>query len=190
MILPLVVAMLGLSLGACGGGGSGGEAASPGSGAEDASVGTLTVQELVPLLTRAGVGSDGVGLDLTYAPPQFFDMTGLKRPPEMDARPTIAFMLQETVHEGELPSQPPETFIEFGRGDRIAPYSAEVTAEDPHHRTVRLLFPQPDGWSERGLGDRSTITLVVPWSDGTVSRANTFVWELPIDLGDGGSAEG
>jgi len=190
-ILALLAAVVVVAVGACGGGEDGAPAREGASSAAAERDGALTVQELVPLLTRYGVGPQGAAIDVTYAPPRFFDITGLKRPAEMDSRPTLAFILQQTVHDGELPVEPPQAFLEPGSGDLIAPYSAEITAEDPHHRTVRLLFPQPDGWDDSSAADSviDTLQVIVPGKDGTASVSNTFAWQLPIDL-DGDTNDG
>lgn len=181
-----LVATVAISAAACGGASEG---SSTGADSDEAGF-KLSARELVPLLTRYGVGSGQVGIDITYAPKEFFEITGLGLPPEFDSRPTLAFMMQENVHEGELPPQPASAFLEV-EGDRVPPYSAEVTADDPHHRTVRLLFPQPGGWS-LPAGDaagETTLRVVVPRSDGTASAGNTFEWRLPIDLGGAESEE-
>lgn len=155
-------------------------------GAENA-IGDLSVRDLIPLLTRHGVGPGESGIDLTYAPQVFFEVTGLAPPAEIGSRPTLAFILAQTIHEGDLPGDPPAVFLELENGERVPPYSAPVTAEDPHHRTVRLLFPQPDGWliSSRATGGGDTMRLVVPRHDGTVSGGGIFEWRLPIDFGGG-----
>ena len=185
LILGLLAAAV-IALSACGGGEGAVDAGDGATALAETEDEALTAQELIPLLTRNGVGPQGAQIDVTYAPPRFFDITGLKRPAEMDSRPTLAFILQQTVHDGDLPIEPPQVFLEPASGDPIAPYSAEVTAEDPHHRTVRLLFPQPDGWDESSAESSviDTLVVVVPREDGTASVGNTFAWQLPIDLGD------
>lgn len=179
--------------------GCGGSAEDTSAGASTASANTgavteaanasrdLSARDLIPLLTRYGVGPGESGIDLTYAPQAFFEITGLAPPAEMSSRPTLAFIMQETIHEGDLPSEPPPVFLELEGDDRVPPYSAQVTAEDPHHRTVRLLFPRPSGWltSSGATGSGDAMRLVVPLDDGTVSVGNTFEWRLPIDLGGG-----
>ena len=190
LILGLLAAAV-IALSACGGGegaANAGDGASALAGTEDDA---LTVQELVPLLTRYGVGPQGAQIDVTYAPPQFFDITGLRRPAEMDARPTLAFILQQTVHDGDLPNELPQVFLELDNGDQVAPYSAEITAEDLHHRSARLLFPQPDRWDNSSAASSviDTLRVVVPRKDGTVSTGSTYAWQLPIDLGDTNDGE-
>lgn len=157
-------------------------------GASDAakSVGvapSFSVRELMTVLTRSGVGPGQVTIDLTYAPPIFFEITGLQPPAEMSSRPTLAFMLQETIHEGPLSVEPPTVFMVLAAG-RVPPYDVKVTASDPHHRTTRLLFPDPFGSSASSgvSGDPHAVKLVVPLADGTVSGGNTFEWRLPSAL--------
>lgn len=157
---------------------------SPSSALQPTGAARPSVRDLVAAFTRSGVGPDQVGIDLTYAPPLFFEVTGLEPPAEASARPTLAFMLQETIHEGALPGGPPTVLLASETGARTAPYDIKVTASDPHHRTTRLLFPDPGEGSTtpQASGREHTLKLVVPFADGTVSAGNTFVWRLPIDL--------
>ena len=158
---------------------SAGQAAQPAVVAERPSV-----RDLMAALTRSGVGPDQVAIELTYAPPLFFEVTGLERPEEASARPTLAFMLQETVHDGAISKEPPTVLVVLDSGERARAYDIKVTAEDPHHRTTRLLFPGTgDGPAALEAPDPQTaLRLVVPFTDGTVSAGNTFVWQLPINL--------
>ncbi len=146
--------------------------------------GSPSLRDLMAALTRSGVGPDQVAIELTYAPPLFFDVTGLEPPEEASARPTLAFMLQETVHDGALSEEPPEVLLVLDSGARADAYDIEVTAEDPHHRTTRLLFADPSAGpaASQAPGFRQALRLEVPFADGTTSAGNTFKWELPINL--------
>lgn len=144
----------------------------------------LTARDLVPVLSRTGVGPNQVGITLIYAPPLFFDVTGLEVPSESTIRPTLIFILQEDIHEGAL-TAPPSVLLKLDAGETFAPYSATVTAEDPHHRTSLLLFP-----ARVNAVDAGAITLLVPWDNGEVSAANTFVWKLPLPVPGGDAANG
>lgn len=141
-----------------------------------------SVRDLMAALTRSGVGPDQVAIELTYAPPLFFEVTGLEAPAQASARPTLAFMLQETVHDGLLPDEPPVVLLVLDAGARGQPYDIKVTAADPHHRTTRLLFPDPGRASANPEASGGGLTLVAPFADGTVSAGNTFVWQPPIEL--------
>ncbi len=142
------------------------------------------IRDLMAALTRSGVGPNQVAIELTYASPLFFEVTGLAPPAETSSRPTLAFMLQETVHDGVLPNEPPAVFLVLETGAPVGPYDVKVTATDPHHRTTRLLFPDSaDGsTTSEKASQEHTLKLVVPFADGTVSAGNTFVWRLPIEL--------
>ena len=147
---------------------------------------TISPRELVPLLTRSGVGPDWTIIDVIYAPPLFFDATGIPVPDEMDAETTLAFILQETVHDGELPLEVAEAFLLLTDGTRLEPYEARVTADDDHHRVSRVLFTRPDDWPAVIEDDdgMSMLRVVVPQRDGSYSVANTFEWVVPIEIGD------
>jgi hypothetical protein len=148
---------------------------------------TVSPRDLVPLLTRNGVAPDLTIIDVIYAPPLFFEATGLPAPPEMDEQPTLAFMFQETIHDGELPLEVPPAFLLLPGGERIAPYDARVTTEDDHHRVSRLLYPAPDDWMEamRVEDGRSLLRLIVPRADGTFSPGNMLEWSVPIAVEEG-----
>ena len=190
LLSVLVSAVWGLS--GCGGGAdpasSNADAALPNNAAPALAVPAtqnLTVLDLVPLLTRYGVGPGESGIDLIYAPDMFFTVTGLAPPAEAQSQPSLVFILQETIHEGTLLDASPAVYMELAGGDRVSPYDAQVTAQDPHHRTTRLLFAPPAGWATAPLATESgeTLRLVVPLDDGTVSAGNSFQWRLPIDIG-------
>lgn len=146
--------------------------------------GRPSVRDLLAAFTRNGVGPNQVAIDITYAPPLFFEVTGLQEPSEMSARPTLAFMLEETIHDGTLPDEPPTVLLVLESGLRASPYNVRVTATDPHHRTTRLLFLDPaEGPADpMDPGIERILRLVVPYADGTVSTGNTFEWRLPIDV--------
>ena len=102
-VLALLAAAVVVALSACGGDG---DAASAGQGASIAAEGedgALTAQELIPLLTRHGVGPQGAQIDLTYAPPRFFGLTGLK-PPAAHTSHTARFTGMTGDGRGGLPA--------------------------------------------------------------------------------------
>jgi hypothetical protein len=144
---------------------------------------SLTVQELIPLLTRYGVGPNQIGLDVIYASQLFFDVTGIDAPDANDTRSTLLFIVEETIHDGDLAETPPAAFLVLEDGTRVAPNESELVTEDPHHRTSRVLFDRPDGWPEMPTDDAPlTVRLVVPMEDGAVTIANTFEWRLPLQM--------
>lgn len=149
---------------------------------------SISPRELVPMLTRTGVGPDLTIIDVIYAPRLFFDATGIPVPEEMDAQPTLAFILQETVHDGELPLERAQAYLQLPDGERLDPYEDEVTAEDDHHRVSRLLFAQPERWPDvfADASGEPVLRLVVPMRDGSVSVANTYEWSVPIEIETGG----
>ena len=145
---------------------------------------TMSPRELVPLLTRHGVAPDLTLIEVIYAPPFFFEATGLTQPLEMESQPTLAFLFQETVHDGELPPEVPEAFLLLPGDERIAPYDAGVTTEEEHHRVSRLLFSQPNEWPEaiKDEEGNAVLRLIVPRADGTYTVSNVFEWSVPIEV--------
>lgn len=177
-----------LVLVACGGGGASTEAGDAGRGSvaaatPDPAFANLTVQELIPILTRYGIGPNHIGVDLIYAPRLFFDVTGLERP-EGD-EPVLLFVLEESIHDGDLGKISPEptsTFLVLDDGSRVAPIETTMVTGDPHHRTSRVTFELPAGWTEKlAEGAPLVIRVVAPMEDGSVSIGNTFEWQLPLD---------
>lgn len=134
-----------------------------------------TLQEVLPVLGRSGVASQGVRVDVTYAPGLLFELTG-QDPPEA---PGLVFFLQESVHQGALPPAPPASEMRLEGGGTYGPLAVEVLQEDVHHRTSRLLFPVPAAGTRR-------VELVFPMEDGTVSSANRLRWLFPLELPGGG----
>ncbi len=182
-----IVAIVAIALSAYVGNGAGSAASRSRSGTDLAQPAQVaqrpSPRDLVTALTRSGVGPDQAAIDLTYAPPMFFEITELQPPAEMSERPTLAFMLEETIHDGALPSGPLAVLLVLDSGLRASPYDVRVTATDPHHRTTRLLFADPARPTDpMDPGPERTLTLVVPFADGTVSAGNTFEWHLPVDL--------
>ncbi len=186
-----VIGIIAVILTACGTAGAGTvgatAATSSAEGEPDPAAQRLSPRDLVTAFKRSGVGPDQVAIDLTYAPPIFFETTGLVPPPEITERPTLAFMLEETVHDGDLADAPPTVLLMLETGEQALPYGVQITATDPHHRTTRLLFADPGPRSPDPMdpGPERTLTLVIPFADGTVSAGNTFEWRLPIDLAAG-----
>ncbi|MBI3973792.1 MAG: hypothetical protein HY332_21150 [Chloroflexi bacterium] len=169
LALPLLVASSG-----------GGRAESAPTGAAPTGAAPATpvvpLQELLAVLTRAGVGPARVGVEAVYAPPLLFSVTGVEAP----AGEVVVFFLQESVHAGGLPPSAPEVYLVVDDAAQYAPEEAEVLLDDVHHRTTRLGFP-------KSVVDEATsrLSLVVPMGDGTVTGANVFTWEFPLELPDG-----
>jgi len=182
------IGILAVVLGACSSGGPGAAPPIAGTGtvagASTPVAERLSPRDLATALKRSGVGPDQVAIDLTYAPPMFFEITELVPPPEMSEQPTLAFMLEETVHDGSLSDAPPTVLLVLEDNQRATPYQVLITATDPHHRTTRLLFADPGSrpLDPMDPGPERVLTLIVPFADGTVSAGNTFAWRLPLDL--------
>lgn len=145
---------------------------------------SITLNELLPLLTRYGVGPNQEEIELTYAPPLLYQVVKEDWPPETEGRPTVIFVLVENIHDGEFLAQLPAVFLRGPGGERIIPYDASIMLAGPHHRRSRLMFEtaanaaQPPG----GGPAPGEMTLLVPFADGTVDAANTFVWKLPLNI--------
>lgn len=158
--------------------GRGGPAASAGGVAAK-----LTVQQIIPPLTRSGVAPTGVEVDATYAPQVFFQVTGRDLPAVARSKPSLVFFLQESVHEGFLPAAPPTALLRVDSAARVAPYAIATLSADDHHRLTRLLFPATAaGGSRIAEGDAHTFAIVLPDKHGAVSEDGTLTWRVPVAL--------
>ncbi len=141
----------------------------------------LTVQQIMPPLTRSGTAPGGVEVDVTYAPPLFFRVTGQQPPAGAAAKAALVFFLQENVHEGFLPAAAAAAFLQVDGGARMAPYARAMVSNDPHHRVTRLQFAAT-------AVDGQTLTLLFPARSGVVPREGRLTWRLPVAIRRAGEA--
>lgn len=130
-----------------------------------------TMRELLPTLTRYGFAADDVELAAIFTPPLFFQAIEQEPPIASFTQPSAVFVMQESVHDGDLPESS-DVFLLNAKGERIAPSHSQLLDEGPHHRSTQLIFLVDGGV----LGEQ--VTLVVAAEDGSV--ANSFVWDLPL----------
>jgi cytochrome c-type biogenesis protein len=144
------------------------------------------LKDLLPVLTRGGNGPGTSDVDMVYAPPLLFQVTGQKLPASSVQRPTITFMMVEADHQHDvgLDPEPPQVFLRLDGGERIEPYEVTVLSTDGFvHRNSWLLFPLPAGtdsvvWNK----EQHTLDLVMPLG---ASGTSVFSWELPLGLPGG-----
>lgn len=159
----------------------GGEAAAP---AVLAPAGApLTIQDIMPPLTRSGVAPGGIETDVTYAPTLFFQVSGQQLPASARLRPTLIFFLQENIHEGAMPSAPPAATLSIDGGASTQAYASTIVSDDVHHRITRLQFAATTaGEAAIAEGERHTLTLVLPAKDGSVAKGGTLTWRVPVPV--------
>ena len=150
-----------------------------GAGAGDA---WPTYGQLYPLLVRSGRGPQGAALDVFYAAPVYFQVSGAEAPEASLKRPTLVFVLEEADHEHVtgLAPQPPRAVLRVDAKTAVEPYQAIVLYEASGHRTTQLLFPLPAGMSNESLSKgQHTLDLGIPLGSGSES---VFSWQLPLQL--------
>ena len=143
----------------------------------------LTVQQIIPPLTRSGAAPSGVEVDVTYASGVYFEVTGLAVPAVAQSKPSLVFLLKENVHNGFLPAHAPTVAFQLDGGARVAPLASATLSADDHHRVTQLVFPaaDADGKAIRE-SDAHTLTVVLPDSTGRVAADGTLTWNAPIAL--------
>jgi cytochrome c biogenesis protein CcdA len=141
-----------------------------------------TLRELLPILTRSGWGPSSASVDMIYAPPLVFQVTGDEVPTAALERPTLIFVMAEADHEHNkgLTPQPPSVLLRVDGGKPIEPYQVAILSEGSEHRTSQLLFPLPSGLDPVAMAqERHTLALVMPLGP---EGESTFTWRLPLGL--------
>ncbi|MBI2304303.1 MAG: sulfite exporter TauE/SafE family protein [Chloroflexi bacterium] len=142
---------------------------------------TQASRELLSLLTRGGYGPKAISVNMIYAPPLLFQVSGAEPPASASERPTVVFIMAEADHEHDLglPPQPPKALLRIDGGGLIEPYEVTVLADGEEHRTSRLLFPLPSGLDPGAIDQgEHTFTIVIP-------QGSNFSWQLPLKLPEG-----
>jgi cytochrome c-type biogenesis protein len=150
--------------------------------ASAASAAPLTLNDLYPLLVRAGSGPGGTAVEMTYAPPILFQVAGNTAPTASLERPSLVFILNEADHS-HLVGLPPDvtpTFLRIDSGDLIEPYQVSVLHSEILHRTSELLFPLPSDVDPARL-NREVHTFTILTQSGSADES-VFTWALPLGL--------
>ncbi len=141
-----------------------------------------TLRELLPLLTRSSYGPPSASVDMIYAPPFVFQVTGDEMPTAARERPTLIFVMTEADHDHiqGLTPQPPLVILRVDGGKSIEPYEVVVQFDGSEHRTTQLLFPLPPGLNPKKVDqEQHTLTMSIPLG---AAGDSTFTWELPLGL--------
>ncbi|MBI4302059.1 MAG: hypothetical protein HY664_05595, partial [Chloroflexi bacterium] len=140
------------------------------------------IKELFPLLVRFSSGSRGTEVEAFYAPPIYFQASGVEVPKVSLERSTIVFFLAEADHQHEvgLTPEPPRTLLRLDGGDPIEPYQVTVLNNAFDHRTSQLLFYMSEGMSQELLDKgEHTLSLALFLESGGES---VISWHLPLAL--------
>jgi len=136
-------------------------------------------------LNRTTFGTGEAQVDVLYATPMFFELTD-RAQAVAQYRPDryLVFIVTETTHVEDLPSQLPRAVLSVGGRD-YAPYDVEGPLEVYHHRVVTVRFPAFDAEDRPLLPDgEATLTLRLYNTWDPDDAARVFNWELPLDYPD------
>jgi cytochrome c-type biogenesis protein len=132
-------------------------------------------------LTRTTFGVGEAQVDMLYATPKFFEVTGQARV-VTEFRPDLyhVFIVTETTHIEDLPFRLPEATLTID-GQVYKPHDVEGPLEVYHHRVVTVRFPayKDDGRPTIAENAKEVrLELFSDWDYGEGSRAAN--WQFPI----------
>ena len=139
----------------------------------------LTPGQVLPALERSLSAPNDVTLEVTYAPPLFFQVTGQPAP----AGSALTLFLQEDTHIDALADMPPRFYLVVDGKGQFFPTEGGILSNSGHHRTSRFLFA-PGSVPEA----RSSLAAIFLFEDGSKATAQ---WELPLQFaaaGEGAAA--
>ncbi len=146
--------------------------------AANADTTVLSQRDVTDALLRDGQGPDTIDLEVLYTPQWYFSWSS--RPePATDGSPTLAFLVFETIHAGELPATLPRISVVTPSGT-YEPTAVMPVTEAPHHRVSQLLFPAETAGGDVVIGEEETMTVSARWADTTEA---TMQWEQPLPFG-------
>jgi cytochrome c-type biogenesis protein len=143
---------------------------------EDVTV--LSQTEVTDELLREAPGPGDLELEVLYTPRWYFAWSGRPEPVN-DGSPTLAFLMFETTHKVDLPTDIPLVTVETLSGTVVASSITEVT-DSPHHRVTEIFFPAENANGDVIIADEEALTVSATWQDGTTS---TVTWERPMPFG-------
>jgi cytochrome c-type biogenesis protein len=145
-------------------------------GGDDVTI--LSQTEVVDTLLRSHE-TNAYLIEVLYTPDWYYDWSGRAAPSVEE--PTLAYLVFETIHEGELTPQLPSLtlFSDFGP---IQAAPADVVTTSSHHRVTQVLLPAQDAEGRDLLdGERGAMTIELRWQ----MDVNELSWDLPLPHGLG-----
>ncbi|MBI4308106.1 MAG: hypothetical protein HY684_04805 [Chloroflexi bacterium] len=146
---------------------------------------------VVRALTRSASFPGVAAMDVLYATPEYFRLTGRSRQVSRFApNEAFVFIFSETIHEGQLRDAPPPPVLRVDGAREVQPLEVTRLADSEHHRTTAARFPRMDG-SGAPLVTEQTRQLELTVSNPVGEGAKTLRWDLPIaypesaDVGSG-----
>ncbi|GAC1323870.1 MAG: hypothetical protein NVSMB2_21740 [Chloroflexota bacterium] len=136
----------------------------------------LTAGQLMQVLQRSVVAPNATNLEITYAPPVFFEATGRQAPSDGKS---LVFYLQEDTHIDALDTMPTRFTVSIDGQGQYAPTSGNILSDSGHHRQSMFEFAQPDLPTPRE-------SLAATFYFAAGGEATT-TWQMPIALPNGTS---
>lgn len=132
-------------------------------------------------LTRTADGPGKADVDVLYATPRYFEIADKARSVS-EYRPDrfLIFVVNETVHVGRLPAQPPRAVLVVD-AQKYAPVDVDGPANVEHHRATTIRFARIGASGEPIIGGNSRkleLQLASEWDGPATVR--TAIWTLPI----------
>jgi len=127
-------------------------------------------------LHRTAIAPNAVNLEITYAPPVFFEVTGKAAPADPK---TLVFYLQEDTHIDALDERPTRFSLSVDGQGNYLPTNGVVLTDSGHHRLSTFQFAQPDL-----PVPQQSLVVSFHFADGSSS---TVDWQLPLALPNGTS---
>jgi cytochrome c-type biogenesis protein len=121
------------------------------------------------------VSSPAIDVEILYTPAWYFEWSSRAEPGVED--PAIGFFVFETIHEGVLPSDIPETVV-TSNGVPLTMVRASSIDDSEHHRVTQLLFAADSASGDRLVRDGDELAVTV---SGLAS--GTVAWDLGDSFG-------
>lgn len=131
-------------------------------------------------LSRTSFGTGEAQVDVLYATPEYFQVTGRANVVEQ-FRPdqNLVFFVTETTHIEELPSYLPTATIWLdGRKFEIS--DIDGPEQVIHHRVVEIKLPAYDEQGQSIFGTAKTLKLELTSNWDIEGGVREFSWELPL----------
>jgi cytochrome c-type biogenesis protein len=130
----------------------------------------ITPGQLTQVLARSTVAPNAVNLEITYAPPIYFQVMGQDAPADR----ALVFLLQEDTHIDALDQSPTRFSLQIDGWGDYPPTSGTILSDSGHHRLSRFLFTQAD------LPEaHESLKVIFHFANGASSDVT---WALPLAL--------
>lgn len=146
----------------------------------------IRMQGIAGLLTRYAEGPGEADVEALFATTRYFELADKARAVR-EYRPDryLVFLVNETVHVGELPPEPPAAALSVD-GRLYQPADVEAPPVAEHHRLSVVRFARVDATGEPIIKEgarRLELSLSGAWDEARTPR--TVAWDLPVVYPEG-----